>query len=153
MILLTDSDGEVVLINPEYMIGAHRDKHSSVITMVGDGVTYRVNETPEEIHDAWTGVEDVIAEHTLEVEDCSTCAHSLDGESQPGTLPCDFCVDYDNWEGRDGRDTPEDSLGAGEGTGQDKGDQAEMGRVSGVPYSVPIAAIKGCPSSRGDNDE
>ena len=56
MILLTDTDGKPVVVNPEYLVGAHQvGEFKTEINMVGDMV-YTVMGTPEDLIDQWAGI-------------------------------------------------------------------------------------------------
>jgi hypothetical protein len=129
MILLYDTDDRPLLLNPEYLIGAHQENDTkTVVNMVGD-IVYTIQGTPEDVHDAWTGVQDIEVEYDSGPveQDCTTCDYSLDGEPNHLAVICQICDDYDMWEG-------EDNVGSG-----DEGEDGEADvRVSGVPYAVPI---------------
>lgn len=135
MILLTDTDGKLILINPEYLVGAHQvGKDKTEINMVGD-LVYTVQGTAEDIHDAWTGVEGVYPEET---EDCYTCYYAEEGDAVPGQLICEMCEDHDHWEPADDSDDATTAV-----PGDTGGEVDSEVHVSGVPYAVPLSAVKG----------
>lgn len=134
MILLTDEEDYEVAINEQAIIMATWDpkKELTAVTCGAPDPWIWVKETPEEIYAAATGTY-VVASDDLEACDgCTWQGHQFDDGA-----PCKFCTRFDE-------DQQDDHF--------EHEEEEETVHVSGVPYAVPLRNIKGCPSSRGEND-
>ena len=139
MIKLTDTRGKSCLLQLDMAIVSVTSENETLISFGPEfGITVR--ESVDEVLALWEAYQQTVSyEVEYEEEEDDGPPDYIDAPEEGGamTVVGEF-HDHD-------RDTG--------GSSPAGADRPGMVRVSGVPYAVPARAVRGCPSSRGDNDD